>query len=172
MIEGKAIVMGDNVDTDQIIGAEHLTLATIEDMTPHTFANDASFGADFAAGDIIVAGHNFGCGSSREQAAAVLRAAGVAAVVAKGFARIFYRNAINLGLPVLTCEATDEIVRLDRLRIDMTTGIIGNLTRPGRYEVLPLPPFIRAILDAGGIVPYLASRNEEGSQDETGIAHD
>jgi len=155
MFEGKAIVMGDNVDTDQIIGAEHLTLATIEDMTPYTFANDVNYGANFAAGDIIVAGHNFGCGSSREQAAAVLKAAGAAAVVATGFARIFYRNAINLGLRVLTCEATDEIVNLDRIRVDMAAGEIRNLNRPGRYRIAPLPPFIQAILNAGGIVPHL-----------------
>ena len=167
MIEATALVFADNVDTDQIIGAEHLTLASIEQMVPYAVAHDANYTANFRPGSILVAGHNFGCGSSREQAPAVLKAAGVAAVVAKSFARIFYRNAINLGLPPLTSEAVDAIVNLDRLRIDMAAGVIENLTHPGQYDIPPLPPFVREILDAGGIVNHLATRARTRARGDT-----
>jgi len=158
MIKGKAIKFGDNIDTDQIIGAEHLTLPTIDDMVKYTFINHKNFTDDFQQGDIIVGGHNFGCGSSREQAAAVLKKAGVGAIIAKSFARIFFRNAINLGLMVLECKEADRISKLDHLQLDPMTGKIKNMTKHQDYQTTALPPYIKAILDAGGIVNYMRDR--------------
>jgi 3-isopropylmalate/(R)-2-methylmalate dehydratase small subunit len=160
MIEGRALTFGDNVDTDQIIGAEHLTLATVRDMVKHAFKNHPNFVDNFHSGDIVVAGHNFGCGSSREQAPAVLRAAGVGAIVAKSFARIFFRNAINLGLAVLECEQADSVANLDRLQIDVTSGTIRDLTANRQHQAAALPDFIRAILASGGIAKHIAQRND------------
>lgn len=160
MIKGKAIKFEDNVDTDQIIGAEYLTLATVDDMVKHTFENYKHFRDDYQVGDVIVGGHNFGCGSSREQAPAVLKQGGAGAVVAKDFARIFYRSAINLGLLVLECDETDKISHLDQLEIDFSTGRIRNVTRQEEYQTKPLPPFIRGILDAGGIINYMAQKTK------------
>ena len=155
MITGKAIKFGDNIDTDQIIGAEHLTLPTIEDMVKFTFKNHKNFTDNYQQGDIIVAGHNFGCGSSREQAPAVLKKAGVSAIIAKSFARIFFRNAINLGLMVLECQETDGISNLEHLQIDTMTNKIQNLTKKQSYETIPLPPYIKAVLDAGGVINHM-----------------
>ena len=117
MIQGRAIVFGDNIDTDQIIGAHHLSLPSIAAMAPFTFEHHAHFTTGFAVGDILVGGANFGCGSSREQAPAVLKERVVAAIVARSFARIFFRNAINLGLPVIVCPQTQEIRPFTRLEI-------------------------------------------------------
>src|SRR3989338_996716 len=129
MIDGKAIKFNDNVDTDQIIGAQYLILATVDDMVKHAFENYKHFREDYSKGDIIIGGHNFGCGSSREQAHAVLKQSGVGAIIAKDFARIFYRNAINLGIVVLECSRTDNISHLDKLEIDFSAGRIRNLTK-------------------------------------------
>ena len=160
MIKTKAIKFEDNVDTDQIIGAEYLTLATVDDMVKHTFENYKHFRDDYLVGDIVVGGHNFGCGSSREQAPAVLKQGGAGAVIAKDFARIFYRSAINLGLLVLECDETDRIFHLDLLEVDFSAGRIRNVTRQEEYPTKPLPQFIKDILDAGGIINYMAQKKK------------
>lgn len=159
MIEGKALKLGDNVDTDQIIGAAHLTLASVSEMVPYMFENEPNVVKHFARGDILVGGDNFGCGSSREQAPAVLREAGVAAILARSFARIFFRNAINLGLPVFECDRVDEIDNLDRLQLDDEAGVVRNVTRRREYPIAPLPAFLKPIMRAGGVVNYLARRS-------------
>ena len=153
MREGKAIIFGNNIDTDQIIGAQHLVLPTIGEMARYTFEHHAHFVTGFARGDILVAGDNFGCGSSREQAAAVLKELGVAAVIARGFARIFFRNAINLGLLLIVCPEASEIEAGDKLTI--TVEKIGNETTGAEYAREPLPPFVAGLLKSGGIIPYL-----------------
>jgi len=156
MIQGKVIKFGKNVDTDQIIGAHHLTLPTIPAMAGYAFENHDNFINNFDRGDIIVGKENFGCGSSREQAPAVLKHRGVAAVVATGFARIFYRNAINMGLRLIVCPDAGEIKELDILRIEKDHLV--NLTTKQQYRIDPLPPFISQILDHGGIVAYLQGK--------------
>jgi 3-isopropylmalate/(R)-2-methylmalate dehydratase small subunit len=158
MIRGKAIIFGDNIDTDQIIGAQHLTRPDIAAMAPFAFEHYAHFNRDFTQGDIIVAQNNFGCGSSREQAPAVLRERGVAAVVAVGFARIFFRNAINLGIPLFECPEAGAIEPLEHLEIDHDT--LRSLTTGRTFRIVPLPPFIRAIIAGGGVVAHLRARNE------------
>lgn len=153
MIKGKAIKLGNNVDTDQIIGGHYLNLPTIRDMAPFTFENEPNFSADFKRGDIIVGGDNFGCGSSREQAPAVLKARGVGAVVACSFARIFFRNAINLGLVLVECPEAGNIHHLEQLEIESES--IRNLDTGRQYPIIPLPPFIIEILADGGIINHL-----------------
>ncbi|SPF56997.1 3-isopropylmalate dehydratase, small subunit [Candidatus Desulfosporosinus infrequens] len=158
MIKSKTIKFGDNVDTDQIIPAQYLSQATIQQMAPHTFEFYGNFTKDFKPGDIIAGNDNFGCGSSREQAPAVLKERGVSAVVARSFARIFYRNAINIGLLLVECEKADEIRQGDVLEIDTEMGAIRNITSDSTLEITPLPPFMQEILNCGGIVKYLDNR--------------
>ncbi|AET70165.1 3-isopropylmalate dehydratase, small subunit [Desulfosporosinus orientis DSM 765] len=157
MIKAKTIKFGDNVDTDQIIPAQYLSLSTLQQMAPHTFEFYENFTKDFKPGDIISGNDNFGCGSSREQAPAVLKERGVSAVIAKSFARIFYRNAINIGLLLVECENADEIRQGDVLEIDTHKGVIRNISSNSYLEVTPLPPFMQEILNCGGIVKYINS---------------
>jgi len=157
MIKGKAIKFGNNIDTDQIIGAHHLTLPAIRAMAPFTFEHHPQFITHFTRGDVLVGEENFGCGSSREQAPAVLKERGVAAIVACSFARIFYRNAINLGLRLMVCAEAAEIMELEMLELD--NDRLRNLTTGRDYGIEPLPPFVREILDCGGIIPYLRGKN-------------
>lgn len=156
MIKGKAIKFGDNIDTDQIIGAHRLTLPAIRDMAPFTFEHHAHFISHFTRGDILVGEENFGCGSSREQAPAVLKDRGVAAIIACSFARIFFRNAINLGLPLIIFAEAAEITELDELAIDHDH--LRNLTTGKDSAIEPLPPFIQEILDSGGVLPSLRKK--------------
>ncbi|KJR97043.1 MAG: 3-isopropylmalate dehydratase [Desulfobulbaceae bacterium BRH_c16a] len=156
MIIGKAITFGANIDTDQIIGAHHLTRPNIEAMAPYAFEHYPPFKRDFTRGDIIVGADNFGCGSSREQAPAVLKERGVAAIVAQSFARIFFRNAINLGIPLIECPEAGEIKPLEQLEIDHDG--LRSLTTGRKFMIVPLPPFIRAYIDSGGVVAHLRSR--------------
>jgi 3-isopropylmalate/(R)-2-methylmalate dehydratase small subunit len=158
MIKGQTIKFGDNVDTDQIISAQYLSQPTIRQMASHTFEFYSNFTQDFQPGDIIAGNDNFGCGSSREQAPAVLKERGVSAVVARSFARIFYRNAINLGLLLVECEKADEIRHGEVLEIDTQKGVIRNITSGSYLEITPLPPFMQEILNCGGIVKYLEKR--------------
>ena len=163
IIEGKVWTCGDHVDTDAIIPARYLNVSTAEALAVHCFEDvDAEFARTAAAEEeprIIVAGHNFGCGSSREHAPLAIKGAGVACVIAKSFARIFYRNAINIGLPILTCaEAVEGSGAGDQLRVDLRAGTITNLTRGETYETSPFPPFIMDIIDAGGLVAYTRQR--------------
>lgn len=145
----------NDVDTDQIIASQYLLLPNIEEMKEYAFESiDADFSKKVQEGDIIVAGENFGCGSSREQAPSVLKALGVKAVVAKSFARIFYRNAINIGLPVVvSADLYDKVEQLDVIELDLTEGVIKT-----KDETLPctkLPPYMQNILDHGGLINFL-----------------
>ena len=155
---------GDNVDTDAIIPARYLNVSTAEELARHCMEDiDATFAGAVQPGDVIVAGENFGCGSSREHAPLAIKGAGVSCVVAENFARIFYRNAINVGLPILECpEAVEAMESGDRLTVDLVAGVITN-ERTGRtYQTPPFPPFILEIIQAGGLVQYTRQRIQAG----------
>lgn len=160
MLTNRAWVFGDNIDTDQILPSQYLMLSSLEMMKQHTFA---PLGRDFAelvnAGDIIVGGVNFGCGSSREQAPQVLQACGVQAVVAKSFARIFFRNSINLGLFLIELPEADEIHDGQQLTLDIHEGILTNNSSGKHYRFDPPTGLPRQILDEGGLLNYLAKVN-------------
>ena len=143
----------NDVDTDQIIASQYLLLPDIEAMKQYTFESlDPSFAGKVHPGDIVVAGENFGCGSSREQAPSVLKALGIQAVIAKSFARIFYRNSINIGLPILECEQVCRSVKAgDELKVDLEKGVITDITTGEKFEAEPFPAFIRNIIDRGGL---------------------
>ena len=145
----------NDVDTDQILASQYLLLPNIDEMKGHAFESlSDTFASEVKPGDLIVAGDNFGCGSSREQAPAVLKALGVQAVVAKSFARIFYRNAINIGLPVLVSpELSDAVKEGDEASLDLTAGTV---TVDGKtYTCTKLPPYMQRILNAGGLIAFL-----------------
>jgi 3-isopropylmalate/(R)-2-methylmalate dehydratase small subunit len=151
---------GDNVDTDVIIPARYLNVSTPEELALHCMEDiDAGFAGAVQPGDIIVGEENFGCGSSREHAPLAIKEAGVSCVVAKSFARIFYRNGINVGLPILECpEAVEGTEKGDRLTIDLEMGTITN-ERTGRtYQTSPFPAFIMGLIQAGGLVSYTRDR--------------
>ena len=151
---GKVWVLGDDIDTDIIIPTEYLALKTIDDMKQYGFSPlRPELAGQIQKGDIIVAGRNFGCGSSREQAPEIIKALGIQCVIAKSFARIFYRNAINIGLPILECEqASDEISAGDQVTGDFDTGIITDITTGKTYQAQPFPPFIQNIITSGGLL--------------------
>ena len=155
---GKIFRFHKDVDTDQIIASQYLLYPTIEEMKTHTFESlDPEFAAKVTPGDFVVADENFGCGSSREQAPSVLKALGVQAVVAKSFARIFYRNAINIGLPVIVCkELYDVVADGDEMCLDMSAGVAT--VNGFSYACTKLPPYMQGILDQGGLI---ASLNKE-----------
>ena len=159
-LRGTTWKYGDNVDTDVIIPARYLNLSTAEELAPHCLEDlDATFAGEVRPGDVIVAGENFGCGSSREHAPLAIKGAGVSCVVARNFARIFYRNAINVGLPILQCpEAVDGAERGHQLEINLETGQVRNLTTGEGYQAEPYPPFMMSIIRAGGLVPYTRER--------------
>lgn len=145
----------NDVDTDQIIASQYLLLPNIEEMKEYAFESiDPDFSNKVQEGDIVVAGENFGCGSSREQAPSVLKALGIKAIVAKSFARIFYRNAINIGLPVVVSgDLYGKVEQLDEIELDLTEGVIKT-----KDETLPctkLPPYMQNILDHGGLINFL-----------------
>ena len=147
-----------DVDTDQIIASQYLLFPTIDEMKTHAFESlDPDFASRVQPGDFVVAAENFGCGSSREQAPSVLKALGVKAVIAKSFARIFYRNAINIGLPVIVCkELHDRVQNGDEMELSLTDGIVR--TGGQEYGCTKLPPYMQGILDQGGLI---ASLNKE-----------
>ena len=151
---------GDNVDTDVIVPARYLTTGDPAELATHCMEDiDASFVAGVARGDIIVAGENFGCGSSREHAPIAIKASGVSCVIASSFARIFYRNAINIGLPILECaEAAAAIQGGDAVEVDFESGLIRDLTSGARFTAMPFPTFVRSIVAAGGLIPYVAAK--------------
>ena len=153
----KVYKYGDNVDTDVIIPARYLNAPDEKSLACHCMEDiDAGFASTVEKGDIVVAGANFGCGSSREHAPIAIRESGVACVIAKSFARIFYRNAINIGLPIFECEAaSDGIAAGDEVRVDFDTGLITNLTKNEMYQAQPLPPFIQNIVNRGGLLNSL-----------------
>ena len=155
-IRGKVWKYGDNVDTDAIIPARYLNMSTAAELAAHTMEDvDASFVSEVKPGDIIVAGKNFGCGSSREHAPVALKGSGIACVVAETFARIFFRNAINIGLPILECpEAAQETDAGQTLEVDLASGSIRNLDTGKAYQASAYPPFMLELIDAGGLVEY------------------
>jgi len=158
-MEAKGFVhkYGDNVDTDVIIPARHLNTSNHKELAAHCMEDiDADFIKNVEQGDIMVAGFNFGCGSSREHAPIAIKEAGIDCVIAKTFARIFYRNSINIGLPILECaEASEKIKTRDEISIDFDSGIIKNITRNETYKALPFPDFIKDIMGKGGLLPSL-----------------
>ena len=145
---------GDNVDTDVIIPARYLNTASHQELAAHCMEDiDTEFGSRVKPGDLIVAEKNFGCGSSREHAPIAIKASGVSCVIASTFARIFYRNAINIGLPILECdEAAREIQSGDDVEVDFDTGVITNHTSGKTYQAQPFPPFIQNIIRKGGLL--------------------
>lgn len=155
--QGKVFKYGDNVDTDVIIPARYLNTADPAHLASHCMADlDETFVARVRPGDVIVAGRNFGCGSSREHAPVAIKAAGISCVIAPSFARIFYRNAINMGLPIMTCaEAAEKIQDGDTVALDFETGTIHNLTRNETYVAEPFPEFIRNIIAKDGLIGYI-----------------
>ena len=155
--KGKALKYSDNVDTDVIIPARYLNTSDAKELASHCMEDlDKDFVKKVSKGDCIVAGWNFGCGSSREHAPLVIKESGIGCVIAKSFARIFYRNAINIGLPILECEsAADEISENDEVFVDFSTGVITNLTKNKKYQAQPFPEFIQNIIKSGGLLNSL-----------------
>ena len=155
---GKVFKYKDSVDTDVILPARDLALFRDEDLAAHCMEDiDADFVSRVEPGDVIVAGENFGCGSSREHAPIAIKASGICCVIAASFARIFYRNAINIGLPILECpEAAAAASEGDIMEVDLSTGTICNVTRGLVYQAGAFPPFIQEMIDAGGLLAYLA----------------
>lgn len=160
--KGRVFKYGDNVDTDVIIPARYLNIADPKELATHAMEDiDAEFVKKMQPGDIVVATRNFGCGSSREHAPLVLRENGVSCVIAASFARIFYRNAINIGLPILECEAAaNAIENGDIVSVDFDTGVITNETKGETYQAAAFPPFIQSIIKAGGLLKSLKERGE------------
>ena len=148
---------GDNVDTDVIIPARYLNTADHKELASHCMEDiDKDFVKKVKDGDIIVGGYNFGCGSSREHAPIAIKAAGISCVIAKTFARIFYRNAINIGLAILECpEASEKISDRDQVSVDFDTGVITNQTKNETYQAEPFPDFIKEIIRSGGLLKSL-----------------
>jgi len=154
-LQGKVWKFGDNVDTDLIIAARYLNTSEPSELAKYVMEDaDPSFASKMSAGDIIVAGENFGCGSSREHAPIALKAAGIAAVIAPTFARIFYRNAFNMGLPIFELPEAYEIAEGDSVRIDMQSGEVINETQQKRYKFTPIPDFMQELVDAGGLIAF------------------
>ncbi len=155
--QGKAFKYPDNVDTDVIIPARYLNTPDAKELALHCMEDiDKEFVKKVNKGDVMVAGWNFGCGSSREHAPLVIKECGTGCVIAKSFARIFYRNAINIGLPILECvEAAEEINSDDVVSVDFDTGVITNITTGKAYKAQPFPPFIQNIIKSGGLLKSL-----------------
>lgn len=146
---------GDNIDTDIIIAARYLNTSDPKILATHIMEDkDKDFSKKVKNGDIIVAGENFGCGSSREHAPIALKAAGIGAIIAKSFARIFYRNSFNTGLLILECKESDKIDENDDLKIDVNSGVITNLTKNEKYKFEPIPEFMQELLKSGGLINY------------------
>ena len=158
-IDGKVWTFGKDIDTDLIIAARYLNTSVPEELAKHVMEDaDPEFVNKMSAGDIIVAGENFGCGSSREHAPIALKAAGVAAIIAPTFARIFYRNAFNMGLPIFELEESAQIKEGDEISIDMNVGTITNKSTSKTYNFVPIPAFMQELIDAGGLMNF--AKNE------------
>lgn len=154
MIKGSVYKVPDNIDTDVIIPARYLNTSAEKELAAHCLEDyDKGFLSKIKTGDVIVAGENFGCGSSREHAPIAIKAAGISVVIAESFARIFFRNAINIGLPIITCpEAAKEINQGDELTVDLGKGEITNITTNKIYKSEPFPEFISKIIQSGGLI--------------------
>ena len=160
MIRGKVWKFGDHVDTDVIIPARYLNAPEPSELAKHCMEDiDSSFAGSVQAGDIMVGGWNFGCGSSREHAPVAIQASGITCVIAASFARIFYRNSINIGFPILECPEASEAIRAgDIVTGDTETGKITDETTGQVFEAKPFPPFIQKIVESGGLLPYLKEK--------------
>lgn len=159
-LTGKVWKFGDDVDTDAIIPARYLNVSDPFELAAHCMEDiDPDFMKKISKGDIIVANKNFGCGSSREHAPLAIKTAGISCVIAKSFARIFYRNSINIGFPILECEeAASKISRGDQIEVDLSSGAIINLTKKEAYNAQPFPEFMQKIISAGGLMNYVMSK--------------
>lgn len=158
--KGKAWKFGADVDTDQIIPARYLNTSDPKELAKHCMEDaDPQFINKMKSGDIIVADKNFGCGSSREHAPIAIKAAGISCVIAKSFARIFYRNSFNMGLPILECpDAVAAIQEGDEVEVNMSTGEIVNLTKNKRFRSQPIPPFMQELINTGGLMEWVKKR--------------
>jgi 3-isopropylmalate/(R)-2-methylmalate dehydratase small subunit len=159
--QGKVWKFGSHVDTDVIIPARYLAKATPSELAKHCMEGiDPAFHTRCSHGDLIVAGWNFGCGSSREHAPIALKAAGISCVIAKSFARIFYRNALNMGLSIVEApeEAVDATQEGDIILVDLVGGTLENVTQAKTYRTIPFPDFMRILLESGGLIPYVKQR--------------
>ncbi len=165
IFEGTVHAYGRDVDTDVIIPARYLNTNDPAELASHCMEDiDAEFVTSVQPGDIIVAHENFGCGSSREHAPVAIKASGISVVVASSFARIFYRNSINTGLPIVICPAAAvEAKSGDTLRVDLVAGTVENVTQGTRHDADPFPPFMQELIDRGGLLPYVKSRVAAGS---------
>lgn len=152
-VNGKCIKYGNNIDTDVIIPARYLNTSDHAELAKHCMEDiDKDFSKKAESANIIIAGSNFGCGSSREHAPVAIKASGIECVIAKSFARIFFRNSINIGLPILECEDADKIEENDDIEIDFDNGIISNKTKNEKYEVANFPEFMQNLIAAGGLM--------------------
>lgn len=160
MIEGKVIKYGDNIDTDVIIPARYLNSSDVNELAKHCMEDlDSEFHSKVQKGSVLMAGKNFGCGSSREHAPLVIKASGISCIIAESFARIFYRNAINIGLPIVECgSAAREAQDGDIISVELESGTVRNVTKGLEYRAEPFPGFIQEIMKADGLVNYV--RNE------------
>ena len=158
--KGTVFRYGDNIDTDVIIPARYLNTQNAQELAAHCMEDiDKTFVTRVQPGDIMVGGENFGCGSSREHAPLAIKTAGISCVIAKSFARIFYRNAINIGLPILECPAASEAIReSDVVSVNFDTGVITDETTGQSFEAAPFPPFIQKIIQAGGLMASLKEK--------------
>lgn len=162
ILKGNVWKFGDNIDTDVIIPARYLNTSDSDELASHCMEDyDKDFMKKMKPGDIIVAGENFGCGSSREHAPIAIKAAGISCVIAKSFARIFFRNAINIGLPIFeSIEAFEQSRQGDAIEVNTEQGIIDNLSKNKKFKIKPLPDFIQNIISAGGLVEYVKGEVE------------
>ena len=162
-IRGKIWKFGNDIDTDVIIPARYLNTSDPQELARHCMEDaDPDFTRKIKPGDIIVAGKNFGCGSSREHAPIAIQGARIGLVIAESFARIFYRNAFNIGLPILeSAQAAEGIWEGDEVEVDIETGVIIDHTTEKRYQAIPIPPFMRELLSAGGLVPYVRRQRQQ-----------
>ncbi len=165
VIKGRVLKYGDNVNTDEIIPARYLDTTDSKELAKHCMEGiDGNFLGKIKDSKILIAGRNFGCGSSREHAPLALKEAGISCIIASSFARIFFRNAINIGLPIIECEqAVTNTKEGDELQIDTTRGNIENLTKEESYSLIPFPPFLQQLINKGGLGGYVKERmREEG----------
>lgn len=161
-MKGKVWKFGNDINTDEIIPARYLNTIVPAELARHCMEDaDKDFPKKVSAGDIIVAGKNFGCGSSREHAPIAIKAAGVSCVIADSFARIFYRNAFNMGLYIFESkEAAEKIAQGDVVEVDVARGVITNIAKKEEYKIIPIPKFMQELIDAGGLMEYVRKNNQ------------
>ncbi len=168
ILTGNARIVGDNLDTDQMYPSRYTSTSDTEEMAKHCMEDyDKDFIKRMNSGDMIVAGWNFGCGSSREHAPKSVKAVGFSCVIAKSFSRIFYRNSINIGLPVLVCpEAVDDCLEGDQMEVDLEQGSIVNTRTGKKYSVPPFPPFLQDVMVNGGLIRWIEKEMKESSKNK------